>query len=153
MWSSSRKMGNLPPLHLIWIWQTWRNMSHSLSIIFVSWSIQHSLPFQTIPKVILTHMVFYAVKLLNYFPVKGGVSKIYGPKAVMPSRVLDFKFFSRSMSPAWLEKLSLHAIRPLILPRYSLQIYEWDHDHSHDPAPQKCMDHTCWRTSKGGSNS
>ncbi len=35
-------------------------------------SIQHSLPFQTIPKVILTRMVFYAVKLLNYFPVKGG---------------------------------------------------------------------------------
>jgi hypothetical protein len=28
-------------------------------------SIRHSLPFQTIPKVILTHMVFYAVKLLN----------------------------------------------------------------------------------------
>ncbi len=39
-------------------------------------TIQHLLPFQTIPKVILTRMVFYAVKLLNYFPVKGGVSEI-----------------------------------------------------------------------------
>jgi hypothetical protein len=36
-------------------------------------------------------MVFYAVKLLNYFPVKGGVSEIYGPKAIMFSEVLDFK--------------------------------------------------------------
>jgi hypothetical protein len=57
-------------------------------------SIRHSLPFQTIPKVILTHMVFYAVKLLNYFPVKGGVSEIYGPKAIMSGEVLDFKKFS-----------------------------------------------------------
>ncbi len=31
--------------------------------------IRHLLPFQTIPKVILTHMVFYAVKLL---PGEGG---------------------------------------------------------------------------------
>jgi hypothetical protein len=56
--------------------------------------IQHSLPFQTFPKVILTHMFFYAVKLLNYFPVKGGVSEIYGPKAIMSGKVLDFKKIS-----------------------------------------------------------
>jgi hypothetical protein len=54
-------------------------------------SIRHSLPFQTIPKVILTHKVFYAVKLINYFPVKGGVSEIYGPKAIMSGEVLDLK--------------------------------------------------------------
>jgi hypothetical protein len=35
-------------------------------------------------------MVFYAVKLLNYFPVKRGVSEIYGPKAIMSGKVLDF---------------------------------------------------------------
>jgi len=57
-------------------------------------SLRHSLPFQTIPKVILTHMVFYAVKLLNYFPVKGGISEVYGPKAIMSGEVLDFKKFS-----------------------------------------------------------
>ncbi len=57
-------------------------------------SIRHSLPLQTIPKTILTHMVFYAVKLLNYFPVKGGVSEIYGPKALMSGEVLDFKKIS-----------------------------------------------------------
>ena len=53
--------------------------------------IRHLLPFQTIPKIILTHMVFYLVKLLNYFPVKGGVSEIYGPKAIMSGKVLDLK--------------------------------------------------------------
>jgi hypothetical protein len=39
-------------------------------------------------------MVFYAVKLLNYFPVKGGVSEIYSPKAIMSGEVLDFKKIS-----------------------------------------------------------
>ncbi len=39
-------------------------------------------------------MVFYAVKLLNYFLVKGGVSEVYGPKAIMSGEVLDFKKFS-----------------------------------------------------------
>jgi hypothetical protein len=38
-----------------------------------------------------SHVFFYAVKLLNYFPVKGGVSEIYGPKASMSGKVLDFK--------------------------------------------------------------
>ena len=45
--------------------------------------------FTNLPQ-ILMHMVFYAVKLLNYFPVKGGVSERYGPKAVMSGEVLDF---------------------------------------------------------------
>jgi hypothetical protein len=36
-------------------------------------------------------MVFYAVKLLNYFLAKGGVSEIYGPKTIMPGEIIDFK--------------------------------------------------------------
>ncbi len=39
-------------------------------------------------------MVFYAVKLLNYFPVKGRISEIYGPKAIMSGEALDLKKFS-----------------------------------------------------------
>ena len=39
-------------------------------------------------------MVFYAVKLLNYFPVKGGVSGVYGPKTIMSGKVIDFTKFS-----------------------------------------------------------
>ncbi len=57
------------------------------------WSIRHSIPFQTIPKIILTHMVFYVVKLLNYFPAKGGVSEIYGPKTIMSGKIINFKKF------------------------------------------------------------
>ena len=57
-------------------------------------SIHHSLPLQTIPKPLLTHMVFYAVKLLNNFPVKGGVSDVYGPKAIMSGEVIEIKKFS-----------------------------------------------------------
>ncbi len=55
------------------------------------WSIRHSVPFQTIPKIIMMHMIFYAVKLLNYFPAKGGVSEIYGPKTIMSGKIIDFK--------------------------------------------------------------
>jgi hypothetical protein len=39
-------------------------------------------------------MVFCAVKLLNYFPAKGGVSEIYGPKTIMSGNIIDFKKFS-----------------------------------------------------------
>ena len=42
----------------------------------------------------MTHMVFYAVKLLNYFPAKGGVSEIYGPKTIMSGEIIGFKKFS-----------------------------------------------------------
>jgi hypothetical protein len=42
----------------------------------------------------MTHTVFYAVKLLNYFPAKGGVSEIYDPKTIMSGKIIDFKKFS-----------------------------------------------------------
>jgi hypothetical protein len=42
----------------------------------------------------MTHMVFYAVKLLKYFPAKGCVSEIYGPKTIMSGKIIDFKKFS-----------------------------------------------------------
>jgi hypothetical protein len=38
-------------------------------------------------------MVLYAVKLYNYFPEKGGVSEIYGPKTIMSAEIIDFKKF------------------------------------------------------------
>ena len=41
----------------------------------------------------MTHMVFYVVKLLNYFPEKGGVSEIYGPKTIMSGKIINFKKF------------------------------------------------------------
>ncbi len=39
-------------------------------------------------------MVFYAVKLLNYFPAKGGVSEISGPKTIMSGKIIHFKKIS-----------------------------------------------------------
>jgi hypothetical protein len=42
----------------------------------------------------MAHMVFYAVKLLNYFSAKGDVSEIYGPKTIMSGKIIDFKKFS-----------------------------------------------------------
>ena len=37
----------------------------------------------------VTHMVFFVVKLLNYFPAKGGVSTHYSPKTNMSGQTLN----------------------------------------------------------------
>ena len=37
-------------------------------------AVRHSIPFTAIPVKTVTHMVFFVVKLLNYFPAKGSVS-------------------------------------------------------------------------------
>jgi hypothetical protein len=44
---------------------------------------RHSLPFQRIPKLLTIHIVFHAVKLLNFFPTKGGVSDTLSPKNIL----------------------------------------------------------------------
>jgi hypothetical protein len=55
--------------------------------------ICHSLPFASLPAQLVTYMIFYAVKLLNYFPVKGGVSKHYSPKAIMSGEQIHYKYY------------------------------------------------------------
>ena len=55
--------------------------------------VQHSLPFQSIPRVMTIYMVFYAVKLLNYFPAKGGVSDYYSPKAILADETVQYKYY------------------------------------------------------------
>ena len=37
------------------------------------------------------HAVFQAVKLLNFFPAKGGVSGSLSPKTIMSGKTLDYK--------------------------------------------------------------
>ncbi|MGL6132320.1 MAG: hypothetical protein ACRCZ9_11980, partial [Fusobacteriaceae bacterium] len=54
-------------------------------------SVRHSLPFKTIPTKMVTHMVFFVVKLLNYFPTTGGVSEVYSPKTIMSGEVINYK--------------------------------------------------------------
>jgi hypothetical protein len=46
-------------------------------------AIRHSLPFERIPKLMTIHIVLNVVKLLNFFPIKGGVSNTLSPKTIM----------------------------------------------------------------------
>jgi hypothetical protein len=52
---------------------------------------QHSLPFQRMPKLLTIHIVFYAVKLLNFFPTKGGILDTLSLKTIMSGETLDYK--------------------------------------------------------------
>ena len=52
---------------------------------------RHSLPFNRIPRLLTIHIVFNSVKLLNYFPVKGGISATISPKTIMTGETLHYK--------------------------------------------------------------
>jgi hypothetical protein len=52
---------------------------------------RHSLPFNRIPKLLTVYIVFTAVKLLNHFPPKGGISDSISPKTIMTGETLDYK--------------------------------------------------------------
>jgi hypothetical protein len=52
---------------------------------------RHSLPFQRIPKLLMIHIVLNAVKMLNFFPTKGGISDTLSPKTIMSGETLDYK--------------------------------------------------------------
>jgi hypothetical protein len=51
----------------------------------------HSLPFQHIPKLLMIHIVLNAVKMLNFFPTKGGISNTLSSKTIMSGETLDYK--------------------------------------------------------------
>ena len=55
-------------------------------------SIHHSLPFTTFPKQVTIHKILYAVKLLNYFPVKSGVSDHFSLKAILTGELVHNKY-------------------------------------------------------------
>ena len=46
-------------------------------------AVCHGLPFQRIPKLLMIHIVFCTVKMLNFFPAKGGISETLSPKTIM----------------------------------------------------------------------
>ena len=56
--------------------------------------MRYSLLFNQVPKQALIYLVFYSVKLLNYFPVKGGVSDVFSPKAILAGEVIHFKYYT-----------------------------------------------------------
>ena len=54
-------------------------------------AVRHGLPFQRIPKLLTTCIVFNVVKMLNFFPTKGGVSETLSPKTIVSGETLDYK--------------------------------------------------------------
>jgi hypothetical protein len=52
---------------------------------------RHSLPFHTILKLMTIHIVLNVVKLLHFFPTKGGVSDTLSPNTIMSGETLDYK--------------------------------------------------------------
>jgi hypothetical protein len=54
-------------------------------------SSRHSLPFNRLPRLLTIYIVFKAVKLLNYFPPKGGISDIISPRTIMTGETLNYK--------------------------------------------------------------
>jgi Reverse transcriptase (RNA-dependent DNA polymerase) len=54
-------------------------------------AIIHGLPYPRLPKIMIIHMVLNVVKLLTYFPTKGGISPYWSPRMLMAGKPLDFK--------------------------------------------------------------
>ena len=54
-------------------------------------SIRHSLPFNKIHKLFMIHLVFQAIKMLNHFPVKGGIFDTISPTTIISSKSLHYK--------------------------------------------------------------
>jgi hypothetical protein len=51
----------------------------------------HRLPFSMWPKAMIIHGVSNAVKWLNAFPPKGGISTTYSPRTIITGRQMDYK--------------------------------------------------------------
>ena len=54
-------------------------------------SIKHSLSFNNVTKLFLIHLVFQAIKMLNHYPVNGGISDTVIPKTIMIGESLHYK--------------------------------------------------------------
>jgi hypothetical protein len=51
----------------------------------------HRTPFGMWPKIMVTHGVYNAVKWLNTFPPKGGLTTTYSPRTIITGRNIDYK--------------------------------------------------------------
>ena len=54
-------------------------------------AVRYSLPFNKTPKLITIYIVFTFVRMLNFLPVKAGVSDILSTKTIMYSNTLHYK--------------------------------------------------------------
>ena len=58
-------------------------------------AVVYSLPVNALPPKVLTHYaVLFVTKLLNLFPVKGGISTQFSPKQILTGEVVHYKFCS-----------------------------------------------------------
>ena len=53
-------------------------------------SISHILPFNKVLKLFLTHLLFQVIKMLNHFPVKGGISDTIISTTIMIGKSLHY---------------------------------------------------------------
>ena len=56
-------------------------------------ALHHTLPFKTIPRKMVANMVLYVTKLLNFFPVKNGISDTLSPKAILSGEQINYKHY------------------------------------------------------------
>ena len=49
------------------------------------------MPYKKLPKILTIHIVFQAVKILNFFPQKGGISDTLSPKTILTGETLSYK--------------------------------------------------------------
>jgi len=56
-------------------------------------ALRHTLPFKTLPLKMVANMVLYVTKLLNFFPVKNGLSNTLSPKAIMSGEQINYKHY------------------------------------------------------------
>ena len=57
-------------------------------------ALRHTLPFKTLPRKMVAHMVLYCTKLLNFFPVKNGLSDTLSPKAIVCGEQMNYKHYN-----------------------------------------------------------
>ena len=50
----------------------------------------HRLPYKKIPKTMIKYLAMVQTNLLNLFPVKGGVSKYFSPRAILTNETIDY---------------------------------------------------------------
>ena len=88
-------------------------------------SIIHSLTFNKAPKLFLIYLVFQAIKMLNHFPVKGGISDIITLTKIMTGKSLHYKNISVYILDITVKYMSKKLLGIAIrhVPRVP---YEWD---------------------------
>ena len=54
-------------------------------------AIFHRLPFEAIPKIMITYLAMECARKLNYFPPKNGVSSEFSPRMILSKKLLDYQ--------------------------------------------------------------